>query len=141
MAEQTLTTKEAFLLCVFLILGTLVVMMIFQYVKLNSKSTIFCGVITRQYVREESETSRNGTFDVYYFTVSNNNQNKTFSYLDNNLVRKLINPYEKNNLKILNQAKINDKLCVKYSLQYNENMSGSGVQKNMPYLISVSTME
>lgn len=85
MTEQTLTTKEAFLLCVFLILGTLVVMMIFQYVKLNSKSTIFCGVITRQYVREESETSRNGTFDVYYFTVSNNNQNKTFSYLDNNL--------------------------------------------------------
>lgn len=141
MTEQTITTKQALLLCLFLILGTFIIMMIFQYVKLKSKSTTFCGVITRQYVQEESATSRNGTFDVYYFTVSNNNQNKTFSYLDNNLARKFINPYEKSNLKILNKAKINDKLRVKYSLQYNETMYGSGVQQNMPYLISVSTME
>lgn len=107
-----------------------------EYLKFNSTlRTTQCGKVIDVYEKEVGRST------IPFFLISNDNKTYKFAYADTNLpvglwIKSLFDSKAKDNVKLIQNLKVGDTLCVTYSLKYQEG-SILLARPDTPYIIQL----
>lgn len=134
--ETKFTKKDKIIIACFTLVFS-IIPFAEEYLKFNSTlRTTQCGKVIDIYIKEVGRSTI-----PFFDLISDNGKTYKFAYADTNLpvglwIKSLFDSKTKDNVKLIKNLKVGDRLCVTYSLKYQEG-SILLARPNTPYIIQL----
>lgn len=135
-STQTKFTKKDLIMMAFIVLVLFTIPFVEEYHKFNSTlRTTQCGKVIDVYKKEV------GRGIIPFFLISNDNKTYKFAYAHASKpvilwIKSLVDTKAKDNVKLIQNLKVGDTLCVTYSLKYQEG-SILLARPDTPYIFTI----